>query len=239
MSAASGSPVVALSRAPAAATFHLRTRAPPGERCAAGSSPVRCLAPRPWTGEVLNPPGLRWTVATAGRNAGGRAYAEASRGTGLRTWPTRGWLPAPAPVLRGPTTWIGPLRMRAAAGAAPRSHLKTPPETPLIRARMTRSSHGVWGAGIDIFEDVRSLLGEPPPCGEVESGERSETLSGGGAFPKCPGPHPACRFGRAPSPRTPAYGWRMPQDGAQPPPCGEVESRATRAARLTRAGGRR
>ena len=51
-----------------------RTRAPPGERCATSSSPVRCLAPRRWTGEVLNPPGLRWSTATAGRNAGGRAW---------------------------------------------------------------------------------------------------------------------------------------------------------------------
>ena len=145
--------LLALSRAPAAATFHLRTRTPPDERCATGSSPVRCLAPRPWTGAVLNPPGLGWSRATAGRNAGGRAYAEASRGTGLRTRPTRDWLPAPAPVLRGPTAWKADRAPwdQAAAGAAPRSISRRLRRRPSCRARMTRSSHGVWGAGIDFF----------------------------------------------------------------------------------------
>ena len=74
----SGSPVVALSRAPAAATLgnpHSRSTGRTVRcRFITGSLP----GPSPF-GEVPSPPGLRWTVATAGRNAGGRAEAGASR----------------------------------------------------------------------------------------------------------------------------------------------------------------
>ena len=89
--------------------------------------------------EVLNPPGLRWAMATAGRSAGGRAYAEASRGTGLRMSRCR----------RRRTCRCRMFPISATQKSS--LHLRSPPVGAPHRARMRASSHGVMGAGISNF----------------------------------------------------------------------------------------
>ena len=78
-------------------------------------------------------------MATAGRSAGGRADAGTSREPDCESEP---------------------------AGAAPRSHLKTPPETPLIRARMTQCLMG-HGRGIIYLAGILALTGFPGLRGHI------------------------------------------------------------------------